>query len=440
MSKKLEALRGMDDILPGEIEKWHWIEKHAGYFFESHGFKEVRTPILEFTELFTRSVGESSDIVSKEMFSFLDRGDRNITLRPEMTASVARSVIEHGLLSQAKSLRFYYKGPMFRAERPQAGRKRQFHQIGIEIVNESGADADFECIELLNGFLKEVGVAKPVIRINDLGDVATRERIVQGLKDYFQQQSSKLCKDCQWRLEKNVLRIFDCKVEACQPVIQAANWDQFAPLSPEFIKFTKRLEAAGILFEIKRRLVRGLDYYTGIVFEATAEGLGAQDALAGGGRYDGLYEELGGKATPCTGFSIGFERLLLTLENPQSSLSAAMGEETIMFFKLIKADHGLAHEISDFVNATVLKLRKLGFSAIDSGKISDKKDDHYKVAEKRSVRHAVILDEKGYAAKIWVVRDRTSKDEMQIKFYDSNQSGTGLHQHFLMKLKGHDLL
>lgn len=428
----------MEDILPGEIEKWQWIEERVRIFFESQGFKEIRTPILEYTELFSRSVGESSDIVSKEMFSFQDRGERNITLRPEMTASVARSVIEKGLLSQSKSLRFYYIGPMFRAERPQAGRKRQFHQIGIEIVNESGADADFECMRLLNDFLKFAGVVKPILRVNDLGDTSSRKEMLQGLKDYFQGQISKLCKDCQWRLEKNVLRIFDCKVESCQPVIQAVDWDKLSPLSSQFKEFTERLKSHDILFEIKRRLVRGLDYYTGVVFEATAEGLGAQDALAGGGRYDGLYPELGGKETPCTGFSIGFERLLSVLSAQPIPLETKLAGETIYFAPLSSDTEAETREIQKTVMGAIRKLRSLGFHAM-LGRSSSKLGDHLKNANKFGYRYVVILGSSELAKKEWQIKDMKENKQDTISFYDPAKNSKGLFTYF-QERKGCELV
>lgn len=308
MSKKYEALRGMDDILPGEVEKWQWLEEQARLFFQANGFKEIRTPVLEYTELFTRSIGEASDIVSKEMFSFEDRGGRNVTLRPEMTASVGRAVIEKGLLSQAKSLRYYYIGPMFRAERPQAGRKRQFHQIGIEIINEAGFIADTDAVRYLYDFLKSLEVEDLELRLNNLGTWEEQQKTAEALRDYFLKNKNFLCKDCHYRLEKNVLRVLDCKNESCQPVIDKAPWKEIAPKSDEFEATKENLEGWGIPFQIKPRLVRGLDYYNGLVFEMSAKGLGAQDALAGGGRYDRLYSDLGGKPTPCIGFSIEIGR------------------------------------------------------------------------------------------------------------------------------------
>jgi histidyl-tRNA synthetase len=384
MPHKLEALRGMEDILPGEVEKWQWIEEKARIFFEARSFKEIRTPILEVTDLFTRSVGESSDIVHKEMFSFEDRGGRNVTLRPEMTASVARAVIEKGLLRQAKSLRLYYIGPMFRAERPQAGRKRQFHQIGIEVVNEAGTPADFEAISLLVGFLKYAGVKEPKLRLNDLGTPEDQKKTAKALQDYFAAQKSKLCKDCQWRMEKNVLRIFDCKIEPCQPVIDAAPWEKIAPLSAEFQKLLDELKAHHVPFEIKRRLVRGLDYYNGAVFEVTAEGLGAQDALAGGGRYDRLYQELGeSQPAPCTGFSIGMERLLAVLE--KSGKWAEMDRRKVYVAPL---DGGC--EVLSFCHKKALELREKGLKVETTpGEFSLSK--HLKKANNHGVGWVLIV-------------------------------------------------
>ena len=359
MGIKYQALKGMEDLLPGEIEKWQWLEEKARIFFESRGFKEIRTPLLEYTELFTRSVGEASDIVHKEMFSFEDRGGRNVSLRPEMTASVARAVIEHGLLKTNKSLRLYYLGPMFRAERPQAGRKRQFHQIGIEMINETdlgGFNADAEVIFRLCSFLSYVGLKGFRLRLNDLGDFGEQKQVASKLKQYFSKQKSKLCSDCHYRLDKNVLRIFDCKNESCQPVIDQAPWDEIAPLSKEFKNLTSCLKASSISFEINRRLVRGLDYYNGTVFEVAAAGLGAQDALAGGGRYDGLYESLGGSSVPATGFSIGMERLLAALEAMGKDAFQEIQTRRVYFASLVANSPE-----RKLVEEQTLRLREAGF-------------------------------------------------------------------------------
>lgn len=399
----------MEDILPGEVEKWQWLEEKARIFFESRGFREIRTPLLEPTELFTRSIGDASDIVHKEMYTFEDRGGRSMTLRPEMTASVARSVIEHGLLKTSKSLRLYYTGPMFRAERPQAGRKRQFHQIGVEIVNESGPKFDFESISLLYYFLRYAGLEKVALRLNDLGESADRSKVRQALEKYFSGQKAKLCKDCHWRLEKNVLRIFDCKVEACQPVIQKAPWEEISPLGADFKKLTEQLEAHQIPYEIKRRLVRGLDYYSGVVFEVAAEGLGAQDAVAGGGRYDELYAELGGIPTPCTGFSIGIERLLTSLEK-----TGALSHGKIQQRKIYVAPLEGSCKVLKLCADQSLALRERGIR-VETIPEETSVTKHLKRANQLGLRYIVMLGPDEIKKGKWTVKDLDEKKQSEVE-------------------------
>jgi histidyl-tRNA synthetase len=409
MTKKYQAFPGMEDILPGEVEKWQWVEEKARIFFESRGFREIRTPLLEPTELFTRSIGEASDIVHKEMYTFEDRGGRSMTLRPEMTASVARAVIENGLLKTAKSLRLYYLGPMFRAERPQAGRKRQFHQIGIEMVNEAAPAADLEAVRLLYQFLIYAGLQKPLLRVNDLGEKKHRGKLVQALTEYFSHEKSKLCEDCRWRLTKNVLRIFDCKVESCQPVIQKAPWEEIAPFSGSFETVTSQLRLSGIPFEIQRRLVRGLDYYNGTVFEAAAQGLGAQDAVAGGGRYDDLYLEFGGSQTPCTGFSLGVERLLSALEKQEKPL---LGE--IDRHKVYLAPLDSNSELLDRGYGIALELRKRGIH-VETTPGETSLSSHLKKANQKSVRFVLILGPDEIKKGKCAVKDLEEKKQTEIE-------------------------
>lgn len=408
MAHKYSAFPGMEDILPGEIEKWQWLEEHARVFFEARGFKEIRTPLLEPTELFTRSIGEASDIVHKEMYTFEDRGGRSMTLRPEMTASVARAVIEHGILKTAKSARLYYLGSMFRAERPQAGRKRQFHQAGVEIVNESAAAVDFEIISLLWHFLKYAGVSKPILRLNDLGETKDRTKVIAALQTYFKLEVRKLCEDCKFRLEKNVLRIFDCKVHSCQPIIAAAPWDEVSPLGAGFQKLTEELKSHQIPFEIKRRLVRGLDYYNGIVFEAASESLGAQDALAGGGRYDGLYSDLGAAPTPSTGFSIGLERLLAVLEKETRPLSERIRLSRV-YLALLESDckaQGIAAQ-------KALELRQKGIR-VESIHSETSLSKHLKRANQLGIRFAVILGAEEIEKGVCLVKDLNQKSQSEV--------------------------
>lgn len=407
MTAKYQSFPGMEDILPGEVEKWQWIEEKARIFFDAAGFKEIRTPLLEPTDLFVRSIGATSDIVHKEMFSFKDRGDRDMTLRPEMTASVARSVVEKGLLKQAKSLRLYYMGPMFRAERPQAGRKRQFHQIGVEIINED-TTSDLEIITLLYKFLQYAGLKNIRLNLNDLGEEEDRVKVRKSLTEYFSKEKTRLCKDCQWRLEKNVLRVFDCKVPGCQPVIESAPWEDFFPLSDRFKELGAKLEANGIPYHVHRRLVRGLDYYNGVVFEITAEGLGAQNAVAGGGRYNNLYQELGGSATPCTGFSIGMERLLTAIE--------AQDPKAFEVFRMRKVyiapleDHV---EILKFCREKAVLLREAGARPEMSYGVFSL-SQHLKRANQLGLRFMVIAGPEELQKRKMIVKDLEKRSQEEV--------------------------
>lgn len=409
MAAKFQGFPGMEDILPGEVEKWQWVEEKARAFFEANGFKEIRTPILEPTELFVRSIGQASDIVHKEMFSFKDRGDRDMTMRPEMTASVARAVLEKGLLTQAKSLRLYYTGPMFRAERPQAGRKRQFHQIGAEVVNEGGP-ADFDILALAHGFFEYAGLKKFTLHLNDLGNDETRAKVKEALAEYFGKEKGKLCKDCQWRLEKNVLRIFDCKTAECQPVIEKAPWEKFAPLGESFQKLAKKLEGHGIRYQVNRRLVRGLDYYNGIVFEITADGLGAQNAVAGGGRYDSLYEELGGAVTPCTGFSIGMERLIAAIEAQDPKAFDGIKAKRVYLAPLEDSP-----EVLRVIRELALRLREKGFR-IESSPGVFSLSQHLKKADKVAARYALIAGPDETKKGKLVVKDLEKREQTEVDF------------------------
>lgn len=401
----------MEDILPGEIEKWQWVEEKARVFFEAGGFKELRTPILEPTELFVRSIGQASDIVHKEMFSLKDRGERDMTMRPEMTASVARAVLEKGLLKTAKSLRLYYIGPMFRAERPQAGRKRQFHQIGAEIVNE-GADADLEVISLVYRFLQYAGLKDITLNLNDLGEEEDRAKVREALTAYFSKEKAKLCKDCQWRLEKNVLRVFDCKVHDCQPVIEKAPWEDFFPLRERFQALSKKLEANDIPFKVNRRLVRGLDYYNGVVFEITAEGLGAQNAVAGGGRYDHLYQDLGGSVTPCTGFSIGIERLLTALGSQDAKIFDALNARKVYIAPLDENP-----ELLRLCREKAVALREAG-TRIETCAGVFSLSQHLKKANQCGARYMMIAGPEELAKEKVVVKDLEKREQIEV---DSEQ-------------------
>ncbi len=306
--------RGTRDILPGEVERWQWLEERTRGVMALYGYREVRTPMFEATDLFVRSVGESTDIVRKELYTFQDRKGRSLTLRPEGTAPIVRAYLENPPLRAESPTRLYYMGPMFRYERPQAGRYRQFWQIGAELLGSARPEADAEMVDLFRAILGDVGLRDTTVLLNSLGDAACRPRYREAIHAYFKQHEDKLCGDCVERLETNPLRILDCKVPSCAPVIAGAPsvLDSLCPECAEHFEAVKRsLTGLGIPFEVAPRLVRGLDYYTRTVFEIHAAGLGAQNAVGGGGRYDKLVKDFGGPDTPAIGFSIGMERLLL---------------------------------------------------------------------------------------------------------------------------------
>ncbi|TMQ56379.1 MAG: histidine--tRNA ligase [Candidatus Eisenbacteria bacterium] len=313
---KFQVPRGTRDILPGEVERWHWLEERARAAMALYGYREVRTPIFEATELFVRSVGESTDIVRKELYTFQDRKGRSLTLRPEGTAPLVRAYLENPPLRAESPARLYYMGPMFRYERPQAGRYRQFWQIGAELLGSAQPEADAEMIDLFRAILSDVGLKSVTVLLNSLGDSVCRPRYREAIREYFKKHVDRLCGDCKERLETNPLRILDCKVPSCAPVIAGAPsvLDSLCAECAEHFEAVKRaLAGLGIAYEVDPRLVRGLDYYTRTVFEIHAAGLAAQNAVGGGGRYDQLVKDFGGPETPAIGFSIGMERLLLAV-------------------------------------------------------------------------------------------------------------------------------
>lgn len=412
MGAQYQALRGMEDLLPGEVEKWQWVEAKARIFLEAAGYQEIRTPLLEPAELFTRSLGEGSDIVHKEMYAFEDRGGRRVALRPEMTASVARAVIENHLLKKTPSLRLYYLGPMFRGERPQAGRKRQFHQIGIERINEAAPAADAEVLFVLSSFLKYLGLEGHTLCLNHLGCALDRPALLASLKKYFSSKKDQLCSDCRYRLEKNVLRIFDCKNPDCQPVILGAPWEDFCTNCRKNFEEVRSLLSReyGLSFKTERRLVRGIDYYTGPVFEVTGKGLGAQDVVAGGGRYDGLYEALGGGAVPATGFSIGVERLVKMLEEGRPDFLPALTKNKIYFASL-----GTLPELRRLAREQALLLCELGFSVATTPEETSL-SAHLKRANQAGARYAVILGEDEFKRKEFALKDLAKRTQQAVPF------------------------
>lgn len=311
----IKVQKGTKDILPQEIESWHNLEAKALELFTNYGYKEIRTPIFEATELFARGVGDTTDIVNKEMYTF-EKSDRSITLRPENTAGVVRSFIENGMFRQPMPVKLWYKGPMFRYERPQAGRQRQFHQIGVEMFGIAAPTADAEAILLATEYLKSLGLNDLTVEINSLGCPECREEYKKRIKEVLKPEFDNLCEDCKSRYEKNPLRLLDCKVDSCKaifqrPEIKAVIQSDFIcdDCAQHFKTLKEYLDAAGVKYEENKLLVRGLDYYNRTVFEIKSNNLGSQNAVCGGGRYDSLVKNLGGEDTPAVGWAMGMERL-----------------------------------------------------------------------------------------------------------------------------------
>ncbi len=312
----ITGIKGFNDILPGEVEKWQHIEATARRVFELYGFAEIRVPILEKTELFARSIGDATDIVEKEMYSFTDKGENQVTLRPEGTASVMRAFIEHKLYANDPVAKLYYLGPMFRYERPQKGRYRQFHQIGAEVTGVTDPKVDAQLLTMLCHFFAELGLVEPRLEINSLGCPECRPAYRQVLKEFLRAKFELLCDDCKRRFETNPLRALDCKSTGCQEATNGAPsvLDHLcAGCADHFARVRGNLEAVGTDYSVNPRMVRGLDYYTRTTFELVTGLLGSQSAVAAGGRYDGLIAELGGPALPGIGFAMGVERVALLL-------------------------------------------------------------------------------------------------------------------------------
>ncbi len=313
MAKRFSAPKGTRDLLPPETALWAHVEATARRVFSLYGYREIRTPLFEETELFARGVGATTDIVGKEMYSFQDKGGRSLTLRPESTAAVCRAYVEHGMQQWPQPVRLFYIGPQFRYERPQKGRYRQFHQIGAEVLGGPRSDSDAEVLLLLVHFLRELGFDDLKILLNTVGDAASRTAFREALRDHLLPLREQLGEDSRRRLEQNPLRILDSKSPAEQALLAGApRLESFltATSREHFKRVQRSLSKAGVDFEVTPRLVRGLDYYTDTVFEIVAEGLGAQNAICGGGGYEGLVEELGGPATYGFGFAIGEDRLI----------------------------------------------------------------------------------------------------------------------------------
>jgi len=399
-------MKGTNDVFGEEIWYWRFVEETFREVCESFGMEEIRTPIFEQTELFTRSVGEESDIVQKEMYTFTDRGGRSVTLRPEGTAPIVRAFLENSFVNRGFQQRYYYIGPMFRYEKPQSGRLRQFHQVGFEILGSESPRADLETILVVDTFLKKLGLTRYTIHLNSIGCPECRKNYREALREYYRQYLNDLCDDCKRRYGTNILRLLDCKIDHELALS--------APRSADYLcdsckKHYEKLKAYLSEFEIEyvedHTLVRGLDYYTRTVFEVRHGGLGAQNAIAGGGRYDGLFSELGGGAVPALGFAGGIERIVLALkaegiEVPRKNVHrlyiATIGENAF------REGTKLAME-----------LRRKGLN-VDVDIMNRKLSGQLKHADRLGSKYVVIVGDEELKKGIVVLRDLETGDQVEI--------------------------
>jgi histidyl-tRNA synthetase len=327
----IPAVRGTHDILPGEVDKWQYVERVARELCARYGYLEIRTPVIEREELFAKGTGETTDIVQKEMYTFTDKGGERVTLRPELTPSLVRAYVEHSLEQRLPTTRLFALGPMFRYERPQKGRYRQFHQLDVEVFGSSDPAVDAEVIDLAWTLVDQLGITGAELVINSVGCSACRPKFHAALLEALGDDLSELCQDCQRRAATNPLRIYDCKVEADQPIIDALprSVDYLCePCATHFSEVQRHLTTWGLAWQLSHRLVRGLDYYTHTTFEILGQAIGAQNALLGGGRYDGLVERLGGPDRPGIGFAAGLERMVMAL--PEGAGSDALAPAVVI--------------------------------------------------------------------------------------------------------------
>jgi histidyl-tRNA synthetase len=404
----IQSVRGMNDLLPPESAKWRFFEERCRRHFELAGYQEVRTPILEATELFSRSIGEATDVVAKEMYTFSDRKQRSLTMRPEMTASCVRAYIQHAVAKREPVSRWYYSGPMFRYERVQTGRYRQFYQIGVEAFGIAEPTIEAEQIALLWRLYTGLGAGGLEILVNSVGTGEDRPRYRKALLDYLEPRRTSLCADCVRRLAQNPLRVLDCKVEGCQAVVAAAPsvLDYLGDASrAHFDGALAALETLGVPCEIAPRLVRGLDYYTGTVFEilSSSDELGSQSTLVAGGRYDRLVESLGGPPTPAVGFALGTERNVLCLPDPPERFVARPD-----VFVAVHGDRARRRAL-----ALVEELRAAGLAAELEHRAVGMKAQ-FKRADKLGARFVATLGEAEIEAGTVNLRDMESRAERAV--------------------------
>lgn len=422
--QQYQSVRGMRDILPKDQARYQQVTDLFAALATEAGYGRIDTPMLEQADLFVRSVGDDTDIVDKEMYTFKDRSDNALTLRPEPTAGVARAYIEHGMASLAKPVKLYITGPMFRYDRPQAGRQRQFNQIGVEVFGESEPSIDAQVIILAQRFLTHLKLGGVMVQINSIGDENCRPKYRAELIEYFEARKDKLCDDCRRRMKANPLRVLDCKEAGCKKLVEGA--PQIldflcAPCREHFTGVLEYLDEFAVPYELNHLLVRGLDYYTRTVFEFYGAREGSQSALGGGGRYDKLMEELGGQATPAVGFGLGVERIILELEANSVPVPASKSN------KVFVASIGEAARLAGFkLLEELLDGRVPAIGAIDSGGIGAQLSR----ANKAEAPFAIIIGQKEVQDKNVILRDMGSGAQEMIP---RNKIVTELQKRFGLK-------
>ena len=403
----IRSPRGTNDILPNEINKWHYLEEAIRKITSRYGYAEIRTPIFESTEVFSRSIGDTSDIVNKEMYTFMDRGENSITLRPEMTAALVRACIQNSLANRGELERLWYYGPFFRYERPQKGRFRQFHQFGAECLSSPNPESDAEVILLAHSLITDLGINEYTLNINSLGNSVTRDVYRENLVKYFSKYEGDLSDDSVRRLASNPLRILDSKdskdieiaTEAPQ-IIDSLDSESRA----HFDSVLNTLESINIKYNISSKLVRGLDYYSHTVFEFQSNALGSQDSFGGGGRYDGLFEQLGGKFTPAVGFALGVERLLLIID----SLNKNNQDNSIDFY-IVTGEEEYINKAFEISNT----LRNLGYKVVSDIQRKSFKSQ-MKDANKYNAYNVIILAEREMSVGNFTLKNMESGEQQQL--------------------------
>lgn len=407
---KYAVPRGTRDILPDETPLWQAIEDACHKVFQLYNYQELRTPIFESTELFSRSIGSTTDIVKKEMYEFKDRKGRSLTLRPEETAPVVRACLENNLIGPDKITKVYYLGPMFRYERPQAGRQRQFHQAGVEAFGSGDPLIDAEMILMNIQLFKTIGLKDFAVNLNSVGCSECRPDYRKKLHDYFKSHISGMCEDCRDRFEKNPVRILDCKEAGCQKQIEnapAAIDSLCAACKSHFESVVKMLDYQKAVFKVNKRLVRGLDYYTRTTFEIVSGALGAQNAVSGGGRYDGLVEEMGGKPTPAVGFAIGLERVIEILGKSTERRAQNTGLEIYLAT--------MGEEAKSLGFDLMMKLRQGGIAA-DMDYSGKSLKAQMKMADRLGAKHVYIIGEEEMKGNAGLLKNMDTGDQKTIPF------------------------